>query len=506
MSLAARLLVPAERLYDALSDPRRRDRTMAFVLCCYALIWTLYGTLAKGSQSIHFDTGEMISWSRANVLGTPKHPPLGAWLMELWFAVFPSVEWALYLFTMVSATIGLWAAWKVSQRYLDPGKCVAGLALLTLVPFYNFHALKYNANTAPLPFWALTAWWFLVSFETRSKVAAALAGIAAAAAMQSKYWSIFLLIGLGLAVLADPRRARYFGSAAPWVTVASGAIAFAPHVIWLYANDFPPFAFSVLHVGNAGALAAGLRYFPDIVAYIALPIVLAAIAARPSRAAVSDTVWPHDPARRTALLAFALPLLLPMLAIIARIAVLPLWTIPAMTLLPVALLSSARLVMPRVAAVRILALAIVLPIAMTLAAPVIALVIHRHDSPNDAARYQLVADDIGKLWRSASDRPLKIVGGNTNLANGVVFYLPDKPLAYEMMLPQWTPWINQARIDREGIAMVCRQDEADCIGAAERIAAGKPDTKQADVAVARRYFGIEGATGRYRIFAVPPRP
>jgi hypothetical protein len=505
MSFAARLLVPAERLYDALIDPRRRERAMAWVLCGYALIWTAYGTLAKGSQSIHFDTGEMISWSRADVLGTPKHPPLGAWLLRLWFEVFPSAEWALYLFTMVSATIGLWAAWKVSQRYLDPGKCAAGLALLTLVPFYNFHALKYNANTAPLPFWALTAWWFLVSFETGGLVAAALAGIAAAAAMQSKYWSIFLLAGLVVAALADPRRGRYFRSAAPWVTVACGAAAFAPHVIWLFANDFPPFAFSVVHVGNSGALAAGLRYFPDIVAYIALPVVLAAAAARPSWAAVTDTVRPRDPARRTALLAFALPLMLPMLAILAQIAVLPLWTIPAMTLLPVVLLSSPQLVVPRIAAVRILVLAIVFPIAMVVAAPVIALVIHRRDSPNDSARYALVADDIGKLWRSASDRPLKIVGGGTNLANGVVFYLPDKPLAYEMLLPAWTPWIDQARIDRDGIAIVCRLDNANCIGAADRIAAGNPGTRQADVAVARRYFGIEGATGRYRIFAVPPR-
>jgi hypothetical protein len=30
-------------------------------------------------------------------------------------------------------------------------KRVVGVALLTLVPFYNFHAIKFNANTAKSP-------------------------------------------------------------------------------------------------------------------------------------------------------------------------------------------------------------------------------------------------------------------------------------------------------------------------------------------------------------------
>ena len=97
-----------------------------------------------------------------------------------------------------------------------------------------------------IPLWALATWCFLRSFETRSAVWAALAGAAAAAAMMGKYWSIFLLAGLGVAALADPRRAQYFRSAAPWVTIAVGAILFAPHVAWIVAHDFAPFTYAVV--------------------------------------------------------------------------------------------------------------------------------------------------------------------------------------------------------------------------------------------------------------------
>ena len=111
---------------------------------------------------------------------------------------------------MVLATFALWVAWRVSEGYLEGEKRVAGLLLLTFIPFFNFHALKYNANTVLIPLWALVTWFFLRSYETRSVFWAALAGAAAAAAMMGKYWSVFLLAGLGIAALADPRRGAIF--------------------------------------------------------------------------------------------------------------------------------------------------------------------------------------------------------------------------------------------------------------------------------------------------------
>ena len=78
-----------DRLLDSLLDPGRRERTVLALLAAYAAIWSLYGAIAKSSQDIHFDMGEMIAWSREVTFGTPKHPPLPAWLVRAWFSVFP---------------------------------------------------------------------------------------------------------------------------------------------------------------------------------------------------------------------------------------------------------------------------------------------------------------------------------------------------------------------------------------------------------------------------------
>jgi 4-amino-4-deoxy-L-arabinose transferase-like glycosyltransferase len=178
-------------------------------------IWTLYGAFAKASQDIHFDMAELAAWSRGPAFGYSKHPPLAAWLVRAWFMLFPAADWAYYLLAITTVAVALWIAWRLCACYLDGEKRVVALALLTLIPFFNFHALKFNPNTVLLPLWAATALWFIRSFESRNRVDAALAGVGAAACMMGKYWSIFLLIGLGFAALIDPRRGVYFRSSAP---------------------------------------------------------------------------------------------------------------------------------------------------------------------------------------------------------------------------------------------------------------------------------------------------
>jgi hypothetical protein len=502
------MLAPVERLLDALLDRTRGERTCLLMLAGYAAVWGLYAAIAKSSQDLHFDMGEMIALSREDLLGTPKHPPLASWLVRLWFGVFPLADWAYYLFAMVVATAGLWIAWKLSSRYLDGEKRVVGLALLTLVPLFNFHALKFNANAVLVPFWAATTWWFLRSFETRDLGHAALAGLAAAAAMLGKYWSIFLLAGLALAVLADPRRGGYFRSAAPWITVAFGATALMPHAAWLVVNDFPPLDYALASHALYSrwlALVSALLYVAGAAGYLAVPIVLTMLTARPSRAALADMLWPQDSARRTALLAFALPILLPAVAAVAASSgIASLWTISAMTLAPVVLLSSPLVTLSRAAAVRILALAIVFPLAMTAASPVIAIVVHRQGIDNDATHYRLLATAIDQAWRTTSERPLKLVGSGTILLNGVAFYLAGRPSTYDAMVPAQTPWSDEARIAREGIALACRADDAGCVAAANRIAARFAAGKRVEVTLSRRYFGFADTPARYLIVTIPP--
>jgi len=498
-----------ERLLEALSDPKRRERSVLLLLGAYWAAWSLYGAVAKGSQDLNFDMGEMFDWSRRFLLGTPKHPPLASWLVGVWFSVFPQQDWAYYVLAMLLPTAALWIAWHISERWLPPQKRVVGLVLLTLVPFYNFHALKFNANTVLTPLWAATTWWFLRSFETRRMGWAALAGIGAAACMLGKYWSFFLLAGLGFAALVDPRRAAYFRSPAPWLTVAVGAAALGPHLAWIVLHDFEPFryAFAIHATTLAQAIVSGLGYAAGTLGYIAAPLLLAALLTHPSPDAVRDTLWPADVDRRMAVVAFAAPIFLPLLAAVSLdVQIVSLWTMSAMTLLPVVLLSSPLVTLSRDAAVRLLALAIAFPLLMIAAAPLIGLAIQRSGVPDYATHYRLIARAVERAWRERTDAPLAMVGSSGPIPSGIEFYLPGRPSLLQLGSPQEQLLVrDDPRIARDGIALVCPEQDAACLSLMQPYIARYPAAQVEEVTLARRYLGVLGEAVRYKIAIIPPQ-
>ncbi len=493
-------------LLSVLTDPARRERAMIAVLGVYTLLWACYGVIAKGSQDVHPDMAELFAWAREPSFGYLKHPPFAAWVVKLWFTVFPAADWSYYLLGAVTASVGLWIIWRLSARYLDAGKRVLAIALLSLIPFFGFHALKYNVNTVLIPLWAATTLCFLRSFETRSIPWAALAGVCAAAAMLGKYWSIFLLAGLALAALADSRRSVYFRSAAPWVTVAAGALVLAPHLAWLVAYDFAPFSYAVTLHGaknftDAAMSAAG--YLAGGAGYAALPVVLVLIAARPSRSALAEMLWPPKPERRLIANAFWLPFLLPALAALAtRIEINSLWAMSAWTLFPAVLLAP-RISISRKEAVKILALAVAFPLVMLAASPFIANSIHRGGMPSEQTHASVLAPSVERTWRETTNKPLRLVTGD--LAYQLAFYLPDRPGAFPDFDMSNSPWINEARIARDGIVMVCRASHQNCMTHMERRAAAGPAGKRQTVTIARRHSGSDGNPERYLIVTIPPK-
>ena len=504
----SRLLRPFDRLVAALIDPARRERAVLGVLLGYVAVWTLYGVFAKASQDIHFDMAELVAWAREPAFSYSKHPPLAAWLVWAWFTLFPAADWAYYLLAIAAVAVALWIAWRLFARYLDGEKRVVALALLTLIPFFNFHALKFNPNTVLLPLWAVTTLWFIRSYESRSRIDAALAGLGAAACMLGKYWSIFLLAGLAMAALVDPRRAAYFRSAAPWITVIVGALALSPHVIWLFANDFLPFSYAVAAHGTGSFASIGMRtigYLAGAAGYAALPVLLMFALMRPNRAAISDMLMPSTPERSLAAMAFWAPLLLPaILAPLFGIEINSLWTMSAWTLLPVVLLSSPQIVVTRIAAMRIVTIAVVVPFVFLVASPLIAGAIHRAGVAPLTAHGRLVAERVARAWREATDRPLQYVGGDAVLSYGAAFYLPERPSAFPELNERIAPWIDQRRLARAGIALVCPVVDRNCVGMIEARAGSAG--RRTEFEIARSSLGAAGPSARYLLIIVPPGP
>ncbi len=494
----------AGRFRSALIDPAKRERTVLVSLAIYAVLWAIYGTIAKGSQGLHYDMTEVIAWSRDLSLGYLKHPPLAAWIVWLWFGVFPVAEWSYYGLAMLMPAIALWFAWRLSADYLDIEKRVVGLALLTLIPFFNFHALKYNVNTVLIPVWAATTFWFLRSYQRRSRIYAALAGVAAAACMLGKYWSVFLLAGLFVAALIDVRRTAYFRSAAPWLTVLAGLAMLAPHLVWLNQHDFAPFGYAMGIHGEkpfAATVKGVLGYFGGSIGYVAIPLIAVLLAARPSRRTIADMMWPAAGERRLAAAAFWAPFLLPVIGALASgTEITSLWSMPAWTLLPVLLLSSPAVNVAAADTRRILMAAVAVPLVMLIAAPIIAIMAQRAGPPATAQAH-LLAVEVERLWHETTVQPLRYVDGDAGIVFDVVTYAGARPRSLPGL-----PRASEAQLTRAGMALVCFAEDTGCRSAAALRAAAVAGSRTVESVIVRNYLTLPGKPRRYTIVIVPPRP
>jgi hypothetical protein len=494
---------------DGLCDPRRRRRVMLMLACGYGAAWFVYGVIGKSSQDINADLAEMAVWAHEPALGYPKHPPLLAYGARLWFAIFPQADWAFLLLAALTLSAGLYLAFELCGMWLSGEKRATAPFLLAVIPFYNYLGLKFDQNSALIPLWALAMLGFMRSLETRRAGWAVVTGLAAGAAMLTKYWSAFLLSALLLTALSDFRRNDYFRSKIPWLTGLVFIALVLPHVMWLVQNDFPPFHWIDSRRTAATAfdfIRSLSEYSFGTIGYTAAAFVLVALVIRPSGKAVRDSWFVMAPARRSATLLFWTPLLLPIaVALVKQINLLSVWNEPSISLLPVMMLASPLVVVSRLAATRIAACAVAYTAIALVASPFFAFALFERGVENDAAYSKLAADAIERQWRETTAAPLRLVGGRFAISNSAAFYMTDRPSSYADFSDYLSPWATPERIRRQGIAIICELNDSVCLDKMDLYLAANPAGRRADVTLTRHWLGLANKPRRFVIATIPPQ-
>jgi 4-amino-4-deoxy-L-arabinose transferase-like glycosyltransferase len=496
------------RAIDAWLDRSGDGSATLILLLIFVAAWTVYHVISNASVGVHPDLAEIYAWSRHPSPGYYKHPPLGALIGAAWFAVFPAADWSFRLLAMANAAAGLYFVDLIARRYLDGDKRLLVLLLLLLTPFYQFLSERFASNQTLLSTWPFAVYCFLRAYETRALHWSAAAGFAAALAMLGKYYSIYLIGGLIIAALAHPARWAYLKSPSPWISITVGVLVLAPHLYWLQATGFQPFVYAFdVHGGTPYFLVftKSAEYVAGALAYVALPVATYLIIVRPDRQTLKEALWPQDADRRILVVLLAAPLLLPvLLAPVLRVRIVSLWTMQAWFLLPIVLLAPANVHLPRAAARRAGFLVLLMTIVCLLAAPLVALAFHRIGTKEGRADYRGVGEALTREWHATVGRPMTIVIGGVDLAEGVAFYSPDHPDAVPFGSLRLAPWVTPERLRREGWAIACRIQDTACVSHARQLLAMNPSGRAVEIETARSFLGIPGMPSRFLLSIVPP--
>ena len=208
-------------------------------ITAFAVALAFYFAVVEGPGRINHDMSEAYVWGREFQWGYHQHSPFWAWICGLWFLIAPhEIVWFGVL-SAINSAVGLIGVWWATGAFVRGPKRTAALALALIIPGFSLMAFKYNANTIFLSLWPFTLGFFVRSFEGGRPRDAAGFGALAGLCLLSKYYALAPLAACFLASLTADRRAAYWRSLSPYLSVAIALALFAPHLVWLARHPQP---------------------------------------------------------------------------------------------------------------------------------------------------------------------------------------------------------------------------------------------------------------------------
>jgi len=490
-------------------DATETGSAVPLLLVGFIAVWMAFLMIAYLCGDLHPDVLETWSLGRTWQWGNPKHPPLVGWVVYLWTSVFPLTDWSFQLLAMTNSAIALWSVDLISRRFVRGDKRLVVLLLLMLLPVYQFHAQRFNANTVLLATWPIATFCFLRSFESRHALWAIAAGATAALALLGKYYSVFLVASFVVAAIVHPQRRLYFSSLAPWVSAAAGLLVLAPHLYWLATTGALPFKYALKAQGGATSgesLIEAASFLLGLCASMAIPaltwVVIAGTRLKQLPAdfrALDSGLW---------LLFFVSvgTIVFPILTTVSLTTDLPsLWAWQGLFLFVVLIVCGARFSVERFYSVNLAVMVLgMATIAVVVVAPIHAIYRNTHPFKEGRNFYRSSSAELTRRWHELSDEPLPLVSGSEALAFATAFYSPDHPKYWHVWHPGdiWGPTPPQAVLER-GWAAMCFSDEEICIAWMD-MTAPPARSVRSEFTVRSTLMGLPGATRQVTALIVPP--
>ena len=220
-------------------------------LASHLILWTLIPTLTN--NNLPLDTIEALAWGSNLDWGFNKHPPMSAFIVEVFYNIFGSNDWAYYLLSQILIIFSFFIIFKFSREIFKNNiLALFSVFLLEGIYFYNFTTPEFNVNVCQIPFWTLTVYfsWKVFNQKIPTFKDCVLVGLFAAGGFLSKYLFIYLLISIDLLFiyLIFIKKERKFNFNYI-LSLEVFLILLIPHLIWLFKNDFITITYGLARSG-----------------------------------------------------------------------------------------------------------------------------------------------------------------------------------------------------------------------------------------------------------------
>ena len=215
-------------------------------LTIHLIVWTVVPSLTN--NNLPLDTIEALAWGSNLDWGFNKHPPMSAFLAEIFYKIFGAQDWAYYLLSQICVIISFFVVFKISEEFFkNKVFCLLSVLLLEGIYFYNFTTPEFNVNVCLMPFWSLTVLYLWRGFKNNKIIDWLLVGLFAGFGFLSKY--LFVYLGLAMDIFLIYMIYKKKIDFKCLVSLISFFIVLLPHLIWLSENNYVTISYGLHRTG-----------------------------------------------------------------------------------------------------------------------------------------------------------------------------------------------------------------------------------------------------------------
>ena len=204
-------------------------------LFVHLVIWTVIPSLTN--NNLPLDTIEALAWGSNLDWGFNKHPPMSAFLVEIFYQIFGAQDWAYYLLSQICIIISFFVIFKFAENFFkNKVFCLLSVLLLEGIYFYNFTTPEFNVNVCLIPFWALTVLYLWEGIKNNKIIDWFLFGLFAGFGFLSKYLFIYLALGIDIFLIYMIYKKKIDFKCL--ISIIPFLIILLPHLIWLTENNY----------------------------------------------------------------------------------------------------------------------------------------------------------------------------------------------------------------------------------------------------------------------------
>ncbi len=191
-------------------------------------------------------------WSRHLAGGYFDHPPMIALLIRAGTLIGGDTRLAVRFFPVVAGGVASLAAVGIARRIAGDRAARTASIVFALMPLTASGLVLATPDAPLLAAHAVTLYFVVRALQSPLRSRASLAwwcaaGVTLGLAFASKYTSIFLPVGLAVAVLLRPSLRRRLGEPGPWLACVLATLVFLPVLHWNATHDWISFRFQIQH-------------------------------------------------------------------------------------------------------------------------------------------------------------------------------------------------------------------------------------------------------------------